>query len=389
MRIGLVIPAVPTYSETFFKNKIKGLESYGHTVIVFANSDSDNFLQNTKVKVAPKLSGNRIQNALISIWNLFYALLFNFNRTMRLIRLDKKDGIGLSQRLKNIISNTHILSEKVDWLHFGFGTMALKRENLAKAIGAKMAVSFRGFDIGIYPLKNPGCYADLWKKVDKIHVISDDLHNLLYKQGFEGQVEVTKITPAIDMDFFKSDVERPFDQYEFVTVARLHWKKGLEDTLQALALLKDKGISFQYRIIGEGVEYERLMFAIHQFDLQENVTFLGKIEHNEIKRELQKADIYLQYSIQEGFCNAVLEAQAMGLLCVVSDAEGLAENVKHKESGWVVPKMKPQLLCEQLTRIIAMGIEEKRLISVNAMNRVKETFSLKKQQKEFIHFYGE
>ncbi|MBK7870836.1 MAG: glycosyltransferase family 4 protein [Saprospiraceae bacterium] len=52
----------------------------------------------------------------------------------------------------------------------------------------------------------------------------------------------------------------------------------------------------------------------------------------------EKADIYLQYSIQEGFCNAVLEAQAMGLLCIVSDAEGLPENILHGQTGWVVPK---------------------------------------------------
>ena len=38
MRIGIVLPSVPAYSETFFSNKIKGLEGKGHTVFVFADA---------------------------------------------------------------------------------------------------------------------------------------------------------------------------------------------------------------------------------------------------------------------------------------------------------------------------------------------------------------
>lgn len=62
------------------------------------------------------------------------------------------------------------------------------------------------------------------------------------------------------------------------------------------------------------------------------------IPHEDIAKHLVTSDIYIQYSVQEGFCNAVLEAQATGMLCVVSDAEGLAENVLHEITGWVVPK---------------------------------------------------
>ena len=76
----------------------------------------------------------------------------------------------------------------------------------------------------------------------------------------------------------------------------------------------------------------------------EKVSFKGKLAHMEVKKAMEQADIYLQYSLQEGFCNAVLEAQAMGLLCIVSDAEGLPENVLHGQTGWVVPKRQPALL---------------------------------------------
>ena len=44
-----------------------------------------------------------------------------------------------------------------------------------------------GFDIGIYPIKHPNCYNRLWKKLDKIHVISDDIGSLIYNYGFKGK----------------------------------------------------------------------------------------------------------------------------------------------------------------------------------------------------------
>lgn len=388
MKIGLVIPSVPSYSETFFRNKIKGLEGHGHEVLLFTNNPTEESLEDTKIIVAPKLSGNPIKVGFVSVWNLFRAVLFHFNQSRRLYQMDKKDGLSFIGRVKNIISNKHILAEKVDWLHFGFGTMVLGRENVARAIGAKMAVSFRGFDIGIYPLKHPQCYTKLWGKVDKIHVISEDIKDLLYGQGYNGQSGVVKITPAIDTAHFKTETKNhPFKQIHFVTVARLHWKKGLEDTLQALALLKKESVDFRYTIIGEGEELERLRFAVHQLNLADQVIFLGKIKHEDVKKHLLEADVYIQYSIQEGFCNAVLEAQAMGLLCLVSDAEGLAENVLHDVTGWVVPKCSPNLLAQRIKKILDLSDNKKNEIRQKAIERVSTQFNLEKQQKEFVNFY--
>lgn len=390
MRIGLVLPAVSGYSETFFSNKIKGLEANGYTVILFVNSSNNDTKITNKIKVAPKLSGNVIRVAAISFYKLFHSLIFHFKASKRLFLLDRADGIGFFQRLKNIIVNHHILSESLDWLHFGFGTMAINRENVAAAIGAKMAVSFRGFDIAIYPVKNLDCYKKLWTKVDKIHIISDDISDLVFKHGFNGQTPIIKITPAIDTTLFKNEIkDLSTTKINFITIARLHWKKGLEYTLEALALLKKEGVSFHYTIIGEGEEYERLKFAAYQLDIVDCVTFTGKISHKAVKNLLEKATIYLQYSIQEGFCNAVLEAQAMGLLCIVSDAEGLSENVLNKVTGFIVPMRNSISLVNKIKEVLQMRNDEIKVIKINSITRVVKEFNLSSQIKEFVTFYEE
>ena len=102
---------------------------------------------------------------------------------------------------------------------------------------------------------------------------------------------------------------------------------------------------------------------------------------------MSDASIYLQYSDSEGFCNAVLEAQAMGLLCMVSDAEGLTENVIQEQTGIVVPKRQPKLFAQAIKNLLHLPEETKAFMRANAQKRVQNKFHLKKQQQEFLEFY--
>lgn len=388
MKIGLVLSKTPGYSETFFQNKIKGLQENGVSVRLFCQYIDEDFTL-CPVSESPRISWN----PLFPAWYIIreYVLLLLYLKTViRYIRLERKEHTEWLELGKKIYLNAHLLKAKLDWLHFGFATMAMGKETVAKAIGAKMAVSFRGFDLAVYPEKHPDCYGILWKYVDKIHTISDDLLVLARKHGLPKNIPVEKITPAIDVDVFQS-IPQDFSQNDapvIMTTGRLHWKKGFIATLEALTILKAQGFDFNYKIIGEGEEYERIAFSAYQLGLKENVQFLGRLSPSQVKKELEKADIYLQYSIQEGFCNSVLEAQAMGKLCIVSNAEGLTENVLHEQTGWVVPKYSPQLLAQQIKEVLQMDETSKSAIVKNAIERVRREFNVEKQLGEFIKFYG-
>ena len=256
-------------------------------------------------------------------------------------------------------------------------------------MGAKMAVSFRGFDLYLSPLKHPNCYKNLFKKDILYHVLSEEMKADLQQYGISNK-NIQVITPAIDVAFFqKQDKNQSYtgEPVKIVTVARLHWKKGLEYTLEALSILKANDVKFTYTVIGVGEQYERLVFAAYQLNILDNVHFLGKANHQVIKEHLSKADLYLQYSVQEGFCNAVLEAQSMGLLCVSSNAEGLSENILHEETGWVVPKRQPKLLAKKIQEVIALPDAIKASIRDQAVARVREQFNLELQQEAFLAFY--
>lgn len=387
MKIGLVLPNLPAYSETFFRNKIMGLQQNGHEVILFVNSKpkTANYLD-CKIVHAPKLGGNKLKRAIGSLTQILKAIFVHPRKSLHLYKLNRKDGISFKENLKLIIANQFLLTEKLDWLHFGFGTMALGRENIAQVIGAKMAVSFRGFDYYVYPIKNKNCYNTLFSKEVKYHVLSDAMKKGLINKGVLKE-NIIKITPAIDIELFEK-TELPNNKIvQLTTVSRLHPIKGLDYILEALALLKQENISFHFSIMGDGSEKERLQFTVYQLGLLENVSFLGKLVPEQVKEELSKSDIYLQYSVQEGFCNAVLEAQAMGLLCIVSDAEGLSENVLDRQTGWVVAKRNPALLAEKIKEVSKLNKICKNDITDKAIQRIKNNFNIEKQTQKFVAFY--
>jgi len=389
--IGLVLQNTSKVSETFFISKIKILQELGYEVIVFTNKDQENL--KCGVILNPKIDKNiffLLPRMIISYLILFFRCPIIF---IQFLKIEKSEGVYFIERWKNLYLNSNILKQKLTWLHFGFSTNAIRRENVAKAIGAKMGVSIRGYDICIYPLINPSCYNNLWNKVDKIHSISKDLLQTAKDQGLPNNIEQVVINPAINTKYFRPKKKNKkntikSNKINFLTIARLHWKKGIDHTLRALAILKEDNIDFNYIVIGEGQERERLIFSINQFGLTEDVTLLGSVPHRETRDYYNNADIYIQYSLQEGFCNSVLEAQAMGLLTIVSNAEGLSENVIDGHTGWVVPKREPKLLAKQIKEVLNYDYSIKKDIQEQAQTRVKEHFNLIEQKRAFSKFFN-
>lgn len=387
MRIGLFLSTLPVYSETFILSKIHGLKKDGHEVIVYLANRSKASTDYQYVNPYPR---SVLWTALIFPILLVFLTLSKTSVLLKFWRRETSSGKGILSVMKSIYINAHVLqARRLNWLHFGFATFSIGRENVASSIGARMAVSLRGFDIGIYPLKKPGCYDLLWQVVDKVHTISDDLYHLALENGLSPSVSVQKIRPAFQTDKIriKSDPGAIKSPCSIVSVGRLEWKKGFLYALEAMRILKQQDVKFKYTIIGEGLMDEEIRFAIYDLGLAGCVSLTGKLPHEKIFEVLQNADIYIQPSVQEGFCNSLIEAQGTGLLCIASDAEGLTENVLHGQTGWIVQKRQPHQLAETILHALAMSEEERKAIAENAVKRVRNEFDISRLVKEFGEFY--
>ena len=384
MKICFILGGKPAYSETFLISKMNGLYKSGDDIYFSAGSKTIKTLKGKQLKGFTKGSG------LAAYKILFVALCMNLikpGNAIKFFKLERASGKSLKDSLKSFLLNAHLLPHKFDWIHFTFGTLILGNENLAKATGAKCSLSFRGFDIVNYPLKHPGCYERAWQVLDKVHVISDDIWNLAKANGLPDYVSVEKIFPAINTTIFAQTQNLIPQVNSIASTGRLLWKKGYRYAIEAIALLKAEGYNLKLHIAGSGDEYERLAFQAHQLNVAENIVFEGKIDHEDMPDFLQKHTIYIQPSLQEGFCNSVIEAQAAGLFCIVSDAGGLPENVLHEQTGFVVLRRNAEALAAAIKRAILLSPEERNVYKENALRHVEKNFNIDNQIQQFRKFY--
>jgi glycosyltransferase involved in cell wall biosynthesis len=102
------------------------------------------------------------------------------------------------------------------------------------------------------------------------------------------------------------------------TVARLSPEKNVGLLIEAADLLKKRGREFSVWIVGEGPQRDELERAARQAGLESQIKFWGRLER--VEPVLFQSDIFALTSWYEGGrAQAVMEAQAAGLPCVLSD----------------------------------------------------------------------
>ena len=129
----------------------------------------------------------------------------------------------------------------------------------------------------LFPYYSKSSYNNLFKSLDKVHTISDDLYKKAIKLGLNQNLFVKKIAPAIDVKFFKNDKkDKLFHKpLRILTVGRLHWVKGIDYAIDAIKILNNHGIELEYRIIGDGDYYDSISFSIFQSKIKEKIKLIG------------------------------------------------------------------------------------------------------------------
>jgi glycosyltransferase involved in cell wall biosynthesis len=119
--------------------------------------------------------------------------------------------------------------------------------------------------------------------------------------------------------------------------ARLAPHKRVDLLIRAFSGILDTIPGARLWIAGYGEERDRLEALRQNLPGGERVRLLGKVRFDEMCRTMQAADMFALLSRWEGLSNALLEAMACGLPCVVSDVSGMSDVVRHEATGLVVP----------------------------------------------------
>ena len=148
--------------------------------------------------------------------------------------------------------------------------------------------------------------------------------------------QVSVIPNAVDTDAFRPADERRVIEERVVVVlgSRLVYRKGVDLVVKVIPricrktfLRKDgREVRVDFIIAGDGPKRILLEEMIEREGLQERVEMLGELQLNEVRDKLLvRGDIFLNTSLTEAFCMAIVEAASCGLTVVSTSVGGIPE----------------------------------------------------------------
>lgn len=154
-------------------------------------------------------------------------------------------------------------------------------------------------------------------------------------------------------------------------IGRLHPDKGVDVLLDALRICADRGVDAQLLIVGadEGAGVDERIVGV-----QGSVAVHAPGHLVDVRAALRRMDVLVLPSRREGFPNVVLEAAAMGIPSIVSDATGCVDAVVDGETGLVVSVGDALGLANGIEALLADG-ELRRRLGANARRRAIADFS--------------
>ena len=194
----------------------------------------------------------------------------------------------------------------------------------------------------------------IWDKFDSIVGVSEkcvETFLKLYPSLREKCVVVENITsPEFIRKMSEEQVSEEFekDKFNLLTVARFSHAKGIDQGVEAIKLLRDRGIdNIKWYIVGYGGDENKIRELITRCSLEDMIEILGK--KNNPYPYMKMCDLYMQPSRYEGKAVTVVEAQILAKPVLITNYPTAHSQVVDEVDGEV---------CELSIEGIANGIEK-------------------------------
>ncbi|SNS38404.1 exopolysaccharide biosynthesis GT4 family glycosyltransferase EpsE [Antarctobacter heliothermus] len=355
LRIGYIVPQFPGQTHVFFWREIQALEEMGHAVHVFSTRKPPRKL------ISHDWSAEAIART---------AYLGRVDPIPAAIGLGKMSAKGLP---------LWMLREGVGFTKDALVTLAaaerLRREAAARSLDhihahscgrAALIATFCHLMGGpTYSLTLHGPLSDYgpgqrikWRHASFATIITRKILDEIEQSLADYLPDRRVIRPmGVDTEALKRSTPyvppehgRPIRLF---SCGRLNVVKGHQDVMAATRQLLDQGVDVRLEIAGEddagGTGYRsELEDTLKKLRLQDHVKLLGAIDAGAVKAKLEEAHLFVLASWHEPLGVAYMEAMAMGVPTIGTDAGGVAELITDGSTGYLVEPKNPG----QLTRTI-------------------------------------
>lgn len=179
-------------------------------------------------------------------------------------------------------------------------------------------------------------FNSLTRSASAIRVVNQkQVPNFLINLGIPQEKIIYLPSFYIDQQiFYPQNLDK---KYDLVFCGRLVKNKGLDLLLNILVNLKKELPNLKMAIVGAGPELEQFQLNLKNYNLINNIKFLGWVEDNQILAQIyNQTKILLITSYNEGGPRVGLEAMACGLPVISTKVGIMIDLIKNGENGFLV-----------------------------------------------------
>ena len=173
-----------------------------------------------------------------------------------------------------------------------------------------------------------------------------------------------------------------YDGIRILTVGRLTAQKSYEIAIEAMRLLKQRGIKARWYVLGEGEERRKLEELIGRYGLRQDFLLLGAVSNP--YPYYARTDLYVHATRFEGKSIAIQEAQSLGCPVLVSDSSGNRGQVTDGVDGRMC-KLTPESVCDIITEMLS----DREKMKLYGENEEKKRISNAGQIRKLLQLVGE
>ncbi len=382
MNIAYVVGTYPLLTTTFIDREIEQLGARGTPVRVVSLRRPGGPLSPRQTEVSRAVEyvlpvGVTTLLSAVAMWlfrrpvTLLGVTLWLITRRHPSLRARVKTVAHIGEAV--VVADMLTRSHRPDHLHAHFiDRAAVVALVAARLLGVEFSVTAHANDIYVNPVLLP-------EKIETSRFVATCTeYNLKHlEQLAPTGADIVAIHHGIDLHRFEPPATRPDSgTLRLLAVGQLKEKKGFSFLLDACAAMKDRGLSFECVIVGEGPLRAQLEDQIQRLGIGEAVTLTGALAHDEVLQHFRDADVFVLPCVvgedgdRDGIPNVVLEAMAMSLPVVSTRHSGIPEAVDDGLSGILVEPADSAALVDaigslhgQQGRRIQMGTAGRRIVS--------------------------
>lgn len=223
---------------------------------------------------------------------------------------------------------------------------------------------------------------------------------------FKEYGEATRIIPnIIDRELFQPRVNREMegdriggeiregdgetgsstDRFTLVITRNLEAIYGIDTAIRAFAQVFATDSSLRLRIAGSGPAENTLRALVRQLELDDAVSFEGRLDRPGIVALYAEADAMLNPTTVDNMPNSVLEALACGLPVISTDVGGVPYIVRHRETALLVPAGDITAMAEAISQLKG-DAALRRSLSSNGLAEI-EQYTWPRVRRQWLDLY--